>query len=197
MFGIGGFTGLPLALSTSDIQLHDTYYVLGHFHYIVAPGTIFAIFAGVYHWFPKLTGRKMNDVLGHLHFWPSLICMNGIFFSMLIQGLAGVNRRLYDGGTIYAHAQDVLFLNLVMTYSAYGLAVVQVFFCVNVVWSWFAGQKVSQNPWDATTLEWDMPSPPIAEGNYEGELAVYRTPYEYSVPGAAADFTPQSQSEGT
>jgi cytochrome c oxidase subunit I len=193
MFGIGGFTGLPLALSTSDIQLHDTYYVLGHFHYIIAPGTIFAIFAGVYYWFPKVTGRMTNTWLGHLHFWPSLIFMNGIFFSMLIQGMAGVNRRLYDGGATYAHAQDVLFLNKVMTHSAYGLAVVQIFFCVNIAWSLVAGRKVSRNPWGATTLEWDAPSPPVPDGNFEAEVAVHRAPYEYSVPGASSDFTPQSQ----
>ena len=83
MFGIGGLTGLPLGLATSDIHLHDTYYVIGHFHYIVAPGTIFALFAGIYYWFPKATGRKMNEVLGHLHFWPSLICMNFIFMPMM------------------------------------------------------------------------------------------------------------------
>jgi cytochrome c oxidase subunit 1 len=101
MFGIGGLTGLPLGLAAADIPLHDTYYVVGHFHYVVAPGTMFALFAGVYYWFPKVTGRQMNTRLGKLHFWGSLIGMNGVFMPMFIQGLAGVNRRLYDGGRTY------------------------------------------------------------------------------------------------
>src|SRR5512134_2343484 len=98
MFGIGGLTGLPLGFNYSDIPLHDTYYVIGHFHYVVAPGTIFALFAGVYYWYPKVTGRKMNEFLGKLHFWLSLIFMNLIFLPMFAQGLAGMHRRMYDGG---------------------------------------------------------------------------------------------------
>ena len=98
MFGIGGLTGLPLGLAPSDIHLHDTYYVIGHFHYVVAPGTIFALFAGIYYWFPKATGRKMNEMLGKIHFWGSFICINVVFMPMFIQGLAGMIRRLYDGG---------------------------------------------------------------------------------------------------
>ena len=103
MFGIGGLTGLPLGLAPSDIHLHDTYYVIGHFHYVVAPGTIFALFAGIYYWFPKATGRKMNDMLGAIHFWGSFICINIVFMPMFIQGLGGMNRRMYDGGAQYAH----------------------------------------------------------------------------------------------
>ena len=102
MFGIGGLTGLPLGFSASDIHLHDTYYVIGHFHYIVAPGTIFALFAGIYYWFPKATGRKMNEFWGKVHFWGSFICMNCIFMPMFIQGMAGMYRRMYDGGQLYA-----------------------------------------------------------------------------------------------
>src|SRR6266571_1654625 len=101
MFGIGGLTGLPLGLASADIHLHDTYYVIGHFHYVVAPGTLFALFAGIYYWFPKVSGKQMNDFLGKLHFWGSLIFMNGIFMPMFIVGMAGVSRRLYDGGSSY------------------------------------------------------------------------------------------------
>lgn len=195
MFGIGGLTGLPLGLAAPDIHLHDTYYVIGHFHYIVAPGTIFALFAGVYYWFPKATGRKMNEVLGHLHFWPSLICMNFIFMPMLIQGMAGVSRRLYDGGASYAHAEPVLYLNAVMSMAAWIMGAAQIFFIINVIGSIFFGKKVtSDNPWEATTLEWDTPSPP-GHGNFTKHIEVYRGPYEYSVPGASKDFTPQSQKE--
>ena len=98
MFGIGGLTGIPLAFNSADLYLHDTYYVIAHFHYIVAPGTIFALFAGIYYWFPKATGRKMSEFWGKVHFWPSLICMNVIFLPMFLQGMAGMHRRWYDGG---------------------------------------------------------------------------------------------------
>ena len=191
MFGIGGLTGLPLGLSSPDIHLHDTYYVIGHFHYVVAPGTIFALFAGIYFWFPKITGRKMNEFLGHLHFWPSLICMNFIFFPMLIQGLAGMNRRMYDGGASYTLNQPVLHWNVVISIAAFIMAAAQIFFIVNVFWSMFKGKKVANdNPWDATTLEWATPTPP-GHGNFTHPVEVYRGPYEYSVPGATKDFTPQ------
>ena len=197
MFGIGGLTGLPLGLASADIPLHDTMYVIGHFHYVVAPGTLFALFAGIYYWFPKVTGRKMNDALGKLHFWGSLIFMNGIFTPMLIQGMAGVSRRLYDGGTSYLHAEHVLYLNKVMSHSAWALGVVQLVFIINFIWSICAGRKVeNDNPWDATTLEWATPTPP-PHGNFLTIPAVYRGPYEYSVPGAKHDFLPQNLPEGT
>ncbi len=193
MFGIGGLTGLPLGLAASDIHLHDTYYVIGHFHYVVAPGTIFAIFAGIYFWFPKVTGRKMNELLGQIHFWPSLILMNFIFMPMFIQGLAGVSRRLYDGGEQYAHAQGVLHLNEFSSHAAWLLAAVQIIFIINLLWSLFKGKKVnSDNPWEATTLEWATPTPP-PHGNFKEKPVVYRGPYEYSVPGAAKDYTMQNE----
>ena len=97
-FGIGGLTGIPLAFNSTDLYLHDTYYIIAHFHYIVAPGTIFAIFAGVYYWFPKATGRMMNEFWGKVHFWGTMVCMNIVFFPMFLQGMAGMHRRGFDGG---------------------------------------------------------------------------------------------------
>ncbi|MCB9748102.1 MAG: cbb3-type cytochrome c oxidase subunit I [Candidatus Omnitrophica bacterium] len=192
MFAMGGLTGLPLGLAAPDVYLHDTYYVIGHFHYVVAPGVIFALFAGIYYWFPKFTGRKMNDLLGHLHFWPTLVLMNCIFFPMLLQGLAGVSRRLYDGGATYAHAQGVLHMNEFVSISAWILGLAQIPFILNLLWSMVKPKNVdSDNPWQSTTLEWQTPTPP-GHGNFKELPVVYRGPYEYSVPGASEDFTPQN-----
>ncbi len=194
MFGIGGLTGLPLGLAPTDIPLHDTMYVIGHFHYVVAPGTILALFAGIYYWYPKATGRKLNDTLGKIHFWGSLIFMNGIFMPMFIQGMAGVSRRLYDGGQIYEFAEGVVHYNEFMSISAWLLAVAQIPFIINFFMSIWKGKEVDDNPWEATTLEWTAtPTPPVGHGNFETIPVAYRGPYEYSVPGAETDFTPQNQ----
>ena len=194
MFGIGGLTGLPLGFAAADIYLHDTYYVIGHFHYVVAPGTIFALFAGIYYWFPKMTGKRMNETLGKLHFFFSLIFMNGVFLPMMAQGLAGVSRRLWDGGEMYAHAAGVLYLNEVMSISAWLLGMTQIFFIVNMIISLMSKKTGESNPWGATTLDWSATtSPPLGHGNFEVVPTVYRGPYEYSVPGADKDFTPQNE----
>ncbi len=190
MFAIGGLTGLPLGLAGADIHLHDTYYVIGHFHYVVAPGTIFALFAGIYFWFPKVTGRVMNETLGKIHFFFSLICINGVFMPMFMQGLAGVSRRLWDP-TQYAHAQPTQPLNVFILYAAIGLGLAQIPFIINFFWSAFKGKQVDNNPWQATTLEWIAPSPP-PHGNFSKVPSVYRGPYEYSVPGQSDDFWLQS-----
>ncbi len=194
MFGIGGLTGLPLGLAPSDIHLHDTYYVIGHFHYIVAPGTIFALFAGIYYWFPKVTGRRMNDLLGRIHFWGSLVCMNIIFMPMFIQGLGGMNRRLYDGGMQYQHNADLLNWHVVIGMAAWTMGLFQVPFIVNFFASIRWGKPATDNPWEATTLEWATTSPP-PHHNFDTPPSVYRAAYEYSVPGAERDFSPQFEPE--
>jgi cytochrome c oxidase subunit 1 len=133
MFGLGGLTGLPLALAASNVTLHDTYYVVAHFHYLVAPGTVFALVAGVYHWFPAVTGRRLDERLGKLHFWLSLFLMNNVFLPMFVVGLRGVHRRLYDAGLEYALAEPTFGLQRHMTWSAIALGVVQLVFVVNLV----------------------------------------------------------------
>ncbi|CAB4244386.1 Heme/copper-type cytochrome oxidase, subunit 1 [Methylacidimicrobium sp. AP8] len=191
MFGIGGLTGLPLGWTASDMVLHDTYYVIGHFHYMMAPASILGLFAGIYYWFPKATGRMMNEFWGKVHFWMTIIFFNGVFFPMLIQGFAGVHRRWYDGGAGWQMAHNVLWLNQVMSFSAWILALGQIPFIINFFWSIWHGRKVnSDNPWQANTLEWAAPTPP-GHGNFPHPMVVYRGPYEYSVPGAASDYLPQ------
>ncbi|MDP1587386.1 MAG: cbb3-type cytochrome c oxidase subunit I [Prosthecobacter sp.] len=218
MFGFGGLTGLPLAFSFIDLALHDTYYVIGHFHYVVAPGTIFALFAGIYHWFPKFTGRFMSDRLGKWHFWPSLIGMNMVFLPMMIQGMAGFHRRWYDGGKYFENTagfshwtttlthkigavfgldipDNMLSLNIVMSVGAFILALGQVPFIINFWFSIKGGKKIeNDNPWGATTMEWATPTPP-PHGNFLFEPVAHRGPYEYSVPGHGADFFPQWETE--
>jgi cytochrome c oxidase subunit 1 len=204
MFGIGGLTGLPLGFNFSDIHLHDSYYVIAHFHYVVAPGSIFALFAGVYYWYPKITGRKMNEMLGKIHFGASFVFMNLIFFPMFAQGIAGMSRRMSDGGATYLVTDatkdilgrldpSVVNANIGITTAAILLGVAQIPFIWNFFSSIFIGEKVTNdNPWDATTLEWQTPTPP-PHGNFVKAIKVYRGPYEYSVPGAPRDFLPQNE----
>ena len=203
MFGIGGLTGLPLGFNYSDILLHDTYYVIGHFHYVVAPGTIFALIAGIYFWFPKMTGRYMSEFWGRVHFWCSFVFMNLTFQPMFAQGMAGMLRRMADGGVGYSIANNpdaiggladrYLQLNVNITLAAYALGISQIPFIINLFYSIKNGKKVeSDNPWESTTLDWQTPTPP-PHGNFVGPIKVVNGPYEYSVPGAKADYVPQNQ----
>ncbi len=190
MFGIGGLTGLPLGFTPTDIYLHDTLYVIGHFHYVVVTGSLIALFAGIYYWFPKMFGRTMNVFWGKVHFWISIIAMNGIFLPMMVQGVSGVLRRQYDP-SFQIHNRPTLILNLVMSGSALVLALAQIPFIVNFFHSLFYGRKVESNPWKATTLDWAAcPSPP-PHGNFAEEITIHRGPYEYSVPGHKTDWSPQ------
>lgn len=199
MFGIGGLTGIPLAFNSADLYLHDTYYVIAHFHYIVAPGTIFGLFAGIYYWFPKATGRMMNEFWGKVHFWPSLICMNVIFLPMFLQGMEGMHRRWYDGGKDWGVAAEHIWgltgfqWNQPISIAAWVMGLAQIPFIINFFYSIWKGKKVeNDNPWDATTLEWTAPSPP-GHGNFVTPPVAYRGPYEYSLPRRGKDYTMQNE----
>ncbi len=189
MFVIGGLTGIFVAATPVDLYLHDTYFVVGHLHYVLFGGSLFGIFAGITFWFPKMFGRMLNDMLGRLHVLLTFIFFNGVMFPMFILGIAGMPRRIYDYSQ-YAHLSHVGGLNRMMSVSAFCLLAAQVLFAVNFFWSLFRGKPAGDNPWEANTLEWATSSPP-PHGNFVKPLTVYHGPYEYSVPGRKQDWLPQ------
>jgi len=193
-FLIGGLSGIFMASTPVDIFIHDTYYIVAHFHYVVA-GIIFALFAAVYYWFPKMFGRTMNESWGKIHFILTYTFFNLTFFPMHILGVGGHMRRIYNP-LQYEFLQPLQPLNVFMTVSALLLAVSQIPFVANFFWSLFAGKKAEENPWRANTLEWTTPSPP-PHGNFGAVPVVYRAPYEFSSPEVKEDWLPQNRQLGT
>jgi cytochrome c oxidase subunit 1 len=192
MFAIGGLSGIFMASTPVDIYIHDTYYIVAHIHYVVFGGSVLAIFAGIYYWFPKMFGRMLNEPLGKLHFALTFVFMNGAFFPMHILGVGGHMRRIYNP-LQYDALQDMQDINVFITRSAILLGVSQLIFFANVVWTLLAGPKAEDNPWHANTLEWATPTPP-PHGNFPGPLpTVYRGPYEYSSPLVEEDYLPQTR----
>jgi cytochrome c oxidase subunit 1 len=194
-FITGGVTGIILADSALDIALHDTYFVVAHFHIVMGMSAVFGMFGGVYHWFPKMFGKMMNTRLGYAHFWITLVGAYGVFFPMHFVGLAGAPRRYYDY-TVFADndlptADMMMDLNVIITIFAIVAALGQLIFLFNFFYSIFRGPKAPQNPWNANSLEWTTPVEHV-HGNWPGALpVVHRWPYDYSKPGADTDFIPQ------
>lgn len=190
-FVTGGLTGIILADATLDIQVHDTYFVVAHFHVVMGLSAIFGMFSGVYHWFPKMYGRMMNSKLGYAHFWLTIIGGYGVFFPMHFVGVAGAPRRYYQY-TDYPMFDGIHDLNVIISMFAIMAAFAQGIFIFNFFYSIFRGQKAVQNPWKANTLEWTTPVEHI-HGNWPGPLpVVYRWPYDYSKPGKELDYVPQT-----
>lgn len=191
-FITGGLTGLILGDSALDINVHDTYFVVGHFHIVMGLTAIYGMFAGVYHWFPKMYGRMMNKNFGYIHFWGTFISAYGVFFPMHFLGLAGLPRRYYTNSA-FPMFDGLTDINSVITFFALSGAAFQLIFIFNFFYSIFKGTKAKQNPWRSNTLEWTAPIERI-HGNWPGEIPhVYRWPYDYSKPGADEDFVPQNQ----
>ncbi len=192
MFISGGLTGIWLGNSTIDIQLHDTYFVVAHFHIVMGIAAFFGMYAGIYHWFPRMFGRMMNDTMGYIHFAITFIGSYLIFWPMHFIGLAGVPRRYYSFNEIEAFAQ-YSDLNKMISVAAIIVFLGQLLFLINFVWSIYKGRKSTQNPWQANTLEWTSPIEGI-HGNWEGDLpTVHRWPYDYSRnPDSDVDFIPQT-----
>jgi cytochrome c oxidase subunit 1 len=192
-FLIGGVTGIYLGSSGSDIYFHDTYFVLAHFHYTFVPIAIIATFAGVTFWFPKMFGKMLDEKLGKLHFWTTIIPFNFIFIPLFITGAAGDHRRIHDYRQFPDLARaDLQNLRMIATIATVAMLAAQVIFFYNFFKSMKSGKRAGNNPWNANTLEWAAASPP-PHGNFEVLPSVYRGPYEYSVPGRESDFWPQDE----
>ena len=190
-FITGGLTGIILGDSTLDINVHDTYFVVAHFHIVMGSSAIFGMFAGVYHWFPRMYGRMMNQKLGYIHFWFTIIGVYGVFFPMHFLGLGGVPRRYYSN-TAYEAFSSFVDINVIISTAAIIGGLAQLIFAFNFFYSIWRGKRAVQNPWKSNTLEWTAPVEHL-HGNWPGAVPeVHRWPYDYGKPGAKEDFIPQT-----
>ena len=190
----GGLTGLFLGNVPVDIPLSGTMFVVAHFHMVMAVSPILVVFGAIYHWYPKITGRMLNDGMGKFHFWVTFVGSYAIYYPMHYLGFLGVPRRYFAMGTSVYIPESAQTLNKVITIAALTVGVVQILFIYNLIWSYFKGKPSGPNPWRATTLEWQTTHTPPKHGNFGPALpVVYRWAYDYSVPGAADDFIPQNQ----
>ncbi|TPE42567.1 cytochrome c oxidase subunit I [Pontibacter mangrovi] len=191
LFISGGLTGIILGNSAIDIQLHDTYFVVAHFHLVMGAAAFFGMFCGVYHWFPKMFGRMLDEKLGFVHFWATFIAVYLVFMPMHYIGIAGFPRRYYNWTgfetfNIFTDLNTFISIAAILGFSA------QFVFLFNFIYSIFRGRRATENPWHSNTLEWTTPVLP-GHGNWPGEVpTVYRWPYDYSKPGAAEDYIPQT-----
>jgi cytochrome c oxidase subunit 1 len=192
LFVIGGLSGIVMSSTAIDAQLHMTYYIVAHIHYVLFGGSTFGIFAAIYFWYPKMFGRMLNEKFGYIHFVLSYISFNCTFFAMHILGLQGMPRRVADYRTyaLWAHLQP---MNQFITISAFCLMISQIPFVINFLGSWIWGAKAPNNPWQATTLEWTNTTSPPPHENFAEIPTVYHGPYEYSGPLVAEDWLPQSR----
>jgi cytochrome c oxidase subunit I len=182
-----------MAATPVDMHIHDTYFIVGHIHYVLFGGSMFALFGAIQHWYPKMFGRMMDERLGRLHFFLTFIFFNGTFFLMHIVGMHGMPRRYADYTMFhYLNNPSVIGMNRFMTYSAFGLGLTQLIFAFNFLYSIVAGEKAGDNPWHSNSLEWATTSPP-AHYNFATIPTVYHGPYEYSVPGHDTDYLPQTE----
>src|ERR1700726_1916221 len=191
MFVIGGLSGIYMASTPVDLFIHHTYFIVAHIHYVLFGGSLFGVFAGIYFWYPKMFGRMMNEFWGKVHFVLMFMFFNLTFFPMHNLGLNGMMRRIADP-SLYDFMKSQQPLQIFVSLSAFGLGLSTLIFFVNFFYSMFKGPKAPRNPWNSTTLEWTVPSPP-GHGNFEVTPTVYNGPYEHSVPGMEKDYLPQNQ----
>ena len=193
IFAIGGLTGIHLGTLATDVHLHDTYFVVAHFHMVMAVSPVLAVFGAVYHWYPKITGRMLDESLGKFHFWVTFVGLYCIYYPMHYLGILGVPRRYYSNGVTDFIPESAQTLNAGISIAAIIVASTQLVFLYNLAVSTTRGKPAGDNPWGATTLEWQTATTPPTHGNFGKELPlVYRWAYDYSVPGAKEDFIPQN-----